>query len=306
MKIKILLWFGLLFSGVGDLAGQSVSGQILDAYFTALTRQHQANAEISQALRHLSPDLEEDYRQLLQLTEQDATLPWAYFRRNLERVGAGAPLLTLCEEGRQLDLMLRRYHNLRLVDPYSQLTVDTSQSMQRLCFFALTEGEKVAEIGFGYGYNLHLLALGYRNLSIYANELDAHRLQRMEETITEEYPASRHQQFHFINGAIASTNLENLDLDLIIMENVFHHLSDQTAFLRSMLKSLGENGEIVIIEEFREADRQGGSCPDLITRKQLLDLLIDSGLELQSEQKLLSQYKTMLRFGKGTGTKLNK
>lgn len=298
MKIRILIWVGLIMSNVWGLAGQSVSTQVLDAYFTVLTRQHQVNAAISSALQQISPNLHQDYQQLLLLKDEDGTLPWAYFRKKLERAGAGDQLMTLCREGRQLHLMLRRYYNLRLVDAYSQMTVDTSQSIRRLLFFDLREGEKVAEIGFGYGYNLHLLALAYQHTNIYANELDAYRLERMQQTIEEEYPSARNQQFHFINGIPSSTNLENQELDLIIMENVFHHLLDQPAFLQSMVNSLGDGGEIVIIEEFLDSGREGSSCTELMAREQLIILFEKMGLKVLREAPLERQYKTMLRFGR--------
>jgi SAM-dependent methyltransferase len=285
-------------SNVWGVSGQSVSAQVLDAYFTVLTRQHQVNAAISSALQQISPKLQQDYQQLLQLKDEDGTLSWAYFRKNLERAGAGESLMALCRESRQLHSMVRRYHNLRLVDAYAQTTIDTSQSIRRLSFFDLQEGDKVAEIGFGYGYNLHLLALGHQHTSIYANELDAYRLKRMEQTLAEEYPPARNQQFHFINGGPASTKLENQELDLIIMENVFHHLLDQPTFLQSMLNSLGERGEIVIIEEFLDSGREGSSCKDLMAREQLIILFEKMGLKVLREAPLERQYKTMLCFGR--------
>lgn len=307
MKIRMLLVIGLAMFNLKGLVGQTVSAQILDAYFTTLTRHHQLNREISEALQRISPDLQQTYLHLLNLEDKDGTLPWAYFQNKLERTGATDFLLSRCEEMRKLDALLRKYHDYRMVDPFSQTTVDTSQAMQRLLFFDLKKGEKVAEIGFGYGFNLHLLAMAYEELEIFANELSLSHLKRMERTIVQEYPSDRQDNFHFVAGAPSSTKLEGMELDLIIMENVLHHIEAQGDFVQSMLESLAPDGEIVIIEEFLGVNTgERGHCPDLMERDQLEKVFSAAGLRLQGEQQNLDQFKTMLRWRRNEAVQLEK
>lgn len=282
-----------------ELKGQSVASQVLDAYFTTLTRHHQVNKTISAALQQISPGLQQDYQEALAAGGQDAVLPWAYFTRKLERAGASEKLMALCREGRQLNTLLQRYHNYRLVDAFSQSVIDTSQGIRRLQFFDVREGDRVAEIGFGYGYNLHLLGVGFEELEIYGNELALHYIHKMEQLLQEEYPPSRQDNYHFVAGAPRSTKLEGTELDLIIMENVFHHIEDQRVFMESMKESLGPEGEIVIIEEFLGSTIPGrGHCPDLMPRAALERLFAELGFFVSMELILEDQFKTMLRLSR--------
>lgn len=299
MKIRILFIIGLVVFNSEELMGQSVASQVLDAYFTTLTRHHQVNKEVSAALEGISPGLQRDYQQVLEASGQDAVLPWAYFKRNLERAGASEKLRALCREGRQLNILLQRYHNYQLVDAFSQSVIDTSRGMRRLQFFGVREGDQVAEIGFGYGYNLHLLAVAFEELEIFANELGLHHIKRMEEVVREEYPSGRRDNFHFVAGAPGSTKLEGNGLDLIIMENVLHHIEEQADFIQSMEESLGPEGEIVIIEEFLGSTVPGrGHCPDLMTREKLERLFVEQGFFVSKVLALEDQFKTMLRLSR--------
>lgn len=296
MKFKLFLGCSLIVLCHAPAQGQPVRQLVLEQYFTALTQQHQRNTEITTALQQISPALRDDFQRLLSLKDKDATLPWAYFTRKLGRVEGGAALVDRSVEARKLDQFVRRYHDLHLVDPYSQTTIDTAQSLQRLSFFEVKPGAKIAEIGFGYGYNLHLLALTSERIEIFANELDPHRLQQMQRTIAEEYPAAHRDNFHFISGAPRSTNLEGADLNLIIMENVMHHIEDQPIFIHSMLESLNTEGKVVIIEEFSGSARATAHCPDLMARSELERLFAKVGFMIEEEKQL--GYKTMLRLSR--------
>lgn len=307
MGIRIrLFWLGLLFAGLNTANGQAVQDQIIDAYFTTLTRQHQINEEISAALQQIAPSLQQEYQHLLDLTDTDGLVPWAQFRRKLERADASEYLVTLTQEGKQLHKLVQRYHDLRLVDPFSQSIIDTAQAIQRLLFFDLPPKAKIAEIGFGYGYNLHLLTLAHEDATIFANELNIAQLRLMEQKIKADYPKDRREQFRFVAGAPHATNLEGMELDLIILENVFHHLTDPTTFLRSMLRSIGDDGRIVIIEEFQDSGRVAPSCPDLMLQTELVQFFRKTGLELLREGSLENQYKTMLYFGRNTAKEVDK
>jgi len=298
MKLKILLSIGVIFVRVCVLNGQNISDQVLEAYFSLLVQQHQLNKEIAANLERISPEMDREYQRILTLTEEEAILPWTYFLKKTERSEQGKPLADLCIQGRKVNTLIRKFHTHRLVDPLSQQTIDTSQASRRLAFFGIQEGEKVAEIGFGYGYNLHLLALAYERIEVYANELDTYKLHLQLKQLTEDFPEDRSDNFYFIAGLERSTNLEGMNLDLIIMENVFHHVEDKITFLESLRISLAPKGEVVIIEDFLDSGREGKVCPDRIGKAEMEQLFSHLGFYTTQRQELAGTFKTMIRLGK--------
>ncbi|MCB0628258.1 MAG: class I SAM-dependent methyltransferase [Saprospiraceae bacterium] len=298
MNLKVRCLFGILLLSSPIVGAQTIDQQVQRAYFDLLTRQWQSEQEVKDRLQQLSPDLFPEYQQIIELPTDEALLPWTYFLAGIERSEGGKELAVLCKEARKATLMLRRFHHVRLADPFSQAVVDTSQAVRRLQFFAIQEGDKVAEIGFGYGYILGLLALVYQDVEVYANELDQYRLRAMQKVMAEEFTRDRSANFHFLAGHPRSTNLEGRELDLIIMENVFHHIGEQAVFLQSMLKSLHEEGTVIVIEEFLGSGRDEGNCPDRMDRAVLENLFSEAGFTLLKAQELDGQYRTMLRFAR--------
>lgn len=282
------------------LYAQGAAGrkQIEQAYFDLLTRQWQAEQDVKKRLEQLSPELYPEYQQIVELSGNEAILPWTYFLERVSRTEKGDDLAELCTETRKAGLMLKRFHDFQLMDPYTQTLIDTAQAVRRLRFFGIEEGDQVAEIGFGHGYILNLLALVYQEVEVYASELDHYRLKETQKDLAEAFTKDHRENFYFLAGHPRSTNLEAQDLDLIIMENVFHHIEERTLFLQSMLKSLHEHGEVAIIEEFLHSGRDEGNCPERMERKALETLFSDAGFELLKVQELPAQYRTMLRFGR--------
>jgi ubiquinone/menaquinone biosynthesis C-methylase UbiE len=297
MNLKVQCLLGILVFSCSTLSAQQVEERIEQAYFELLTRQWQAEQEVKEGLQRISPELYPEFQEVLELPGNEAMLPWTYFLERVSRAENGDDLAELCTETRKISMMLKRFHTLQLMDPYSQSLIDTSRSVRRLRFFGIEEGDKVAEIGFGHGYILNLLALVYQQVEVYANELDHYHLKGKQKDLQEEFTQDRRDNFYFLAGHPQSTNLEGQELDLIIMENVFHHVGEPTLFLESMLKSLHENGEVAIIEEFLDSGRAEG-CRDRMEQKVLERLFGDAGFELLKVQELPAQYRTMLRFGR--------
>ena len=275
----------------------SIQDRILNAYFGALVLQHEIDAKVKTQLENLSPVLAKQYEDLIQLgSQEDALLQWTYFYEKLERLAGGPAAAELCREGQRADWLVRRFKVFRLVDTASQSVIDTAQSLHRLSFFNVENGDRVAEVGFGYGFNLNLLSTVYEDIEIYANELNIHYLTKMEKQVQEHMPANRRDNFRYITGAPQSTNLEGYDLDLIIMENVLHHVEDKTTFLNSLAKSIHKKGEIVIIEEFKSSRPGYHKCPDLMWRPEMDQLFKTAGFRLAGYSEIGAQFKTMLRF----------
>lgn len=303
MNLKVQCLFGLLLFSFYQSGAQSVEQQIEEAYFNLITRQWQLERKLQQ---QLPPALYSDYQKIVEMPKQDALLPWTYFLEKMRRVENGDQLTEIGTSARQATIMLQKFHVQQLMDANTQSLIDTSQAVRRLQFMAIEEGDKIAEIGFGHGYLLTLLALVYEEVEVYATELDLFRLKGGEALLREDFISERSSNFRFITGHPKSTNLEGQQLDLIIMENVFHHITYQRDFLQSILKSLGPEGEVVIMEEFLESGRDEGNCPERMEKAALERLFSKAGFELLQQTELGGHFRSMLRFGRKTDLHLEK
>lgn len=307
MKLRLLWVSAALLLVYTSGYGQTISERILDAYFDALIQQQELERKIAPQLQAIAPALFQEYEDLLANgSGKDQLLKWTYFYEKLERRAGNSALSELCREGQRADWLVRKFNTAGMIDPLAQAVIDTAQSFRRLAFFDVKNGDRVAEIGIGNGANVRLLGLVYDGVEIYANELNNYYLKKLETDLVLNLPAGRQANFHYTLGTENSTQLEGTQLDLIIMENVFHHIQDKAAFVESMAKSLGNGGEIVIMEEFRGARPDDHHCPDLMWRPEVDQLFKVAGFKLVDYGELQRQYKTLLRFAKKEQPELNK
>ncbi len=134
---------------------------------------------------------------------------------------------------------------------------------------AIERGMVVADLGAGAGELTMLVAdkVGPEGL-VYANEIDAESLAKIRQMI------SRHQRQNVIPvlGTANDPLIPPQQVDLAIMVEVFHHVSDKPALLENIEQRVKPGARLVIIEaDINQPGGKSGGCysdPE-VTRRQV-------------------------------------
>ena len=139
----------------------------------------------------------------------------------------------------------------------------------------VAEGLTVCEIGAGDGEMSIAAArkVGSKG-RVYTSELGESRLKKLKEKIV----ASGLEQITVVAGDAAATNFPDAACDAIFMNDVYHHLTNPAAMIRSMSAALKPGGRLAVVdftppgqEAARPADRgkdgMHGVKPETVTRE---------------------------------------
>jgi ubiquinone/menaquinone biosynthesis C-methylase UbiE len=120
----------------------------------------------------------------------------------------------------------------------------------------LQPGMTVADVGAGMGAMSIVLAkrLGPSG-RVLSTDIGANQLAALREAVTREQLTN----MTVIEGAPASTNLPDACCDAIFMRDVYHHITDVSAFNRSLLAALKPGGRLAIIDF---EPRKGSRLPE--------------------------------------------
>jgi predicted methyltransferase len=118
------------------------------------------------------------------------------------------------------------------------------------------EGMTVADVGAGFGAMSIVFAkrLGPAGRVI-STDIAANQLTMLRAAVTREQLTN----MTVIEGAASSTNLPDSCCDAIFMRDVYHHITDVTAFTRSLAAALKPGGRLAIIDF---EPRKGSKVPD--------------------------------------------
>lgn len=198
---------------------------------------------------------------------------------------------------------IRRYYGVKLIDETSKNIVDSSLSFKKLDFLRLQPGDKVGEIGAGYGSLVYLLGLVHKDVKIYINEISAWKLESLKRRFKNRFSSKDYSKFIFIQGSAESTEMEDKNLDLIVLENTFHHLTNKDSLLESIKMSIHPiHGRLILIEEFKSNSFPSGRCQSLLSEPEIKEKLCNYGFSLLREKRL-DNYKTALEYVVSSSTK---
>jgi SAM-dependent methyltransferase len=115
----------------------------------------------------------------------------------------------------------------------------------------IAKGSSVADIGAGSGYITVKLAdrVGPAG-RVFATDLQPQMLEILRRRLADQ----RIQNVTLVQGAIDDPNLPPASVDLELMVDVYHELSQPQAMLRGLREALKPNGRLVLLE-YRKEDR---------------------------------------------------
>jgi SAM-dependent methyltransferase len=119
-----------------------------------------------------------------------------------------------------------------------------------LAALKLQPGQIVADIGAGSGYYTMLLsaAVGPRG-RVYATDIQPEMLALIKKKIEEKSVSN----IELVLGTATEARLPDASVDLALMVDVYHELSQPQAFLRSLKRALAPRGQLVLIEFRKES-----------------------------------------------------
>lgn len=137
----------------------------------------------------------------------------------------------------------------------------------------LRPGQVVADIGAGSGYYTMLLdaAVGPTG-RVYATDIQPEMLSLIRKKIE----TQRISNVELVLGSETESRLPDAVLDLALMVDVYHELSQPQAFLASLKRALKPDGRLVLIEFRKES-------PDVPIRPEHKMSVREARLELEAE-----------------------
>jgi SAM-dependent methyltransferase len=140
-------------------------------------------------------------------------------------------------------------------------------------------GATVADVGAGSGYfTVRLAARVGPTGRVYANDLQPEMLKMLGARLARERIAN----VTLVQGAIDDPKLPSSSLDLVLMVDVYHELSEPQKMLRAVRAALKPGGRLVLLE-YRKED------PNVPIRFEHKMTVAEAKLELEAEGFRLSR-----------------
>jgi len=144
---------------------------------------------------------------------------------------------------------------------------------EALDIIGIKKGWVVADIGAGSGYMTVKLAKRVGSAGIvYAADIQPAMIEMLQKRVT----AAKLTNFRPIVGAVDDPKLPAAAIDLALMVDVYHELSQPQAMLRRLLEALKPNGRLVLLE-YRKED------PSIPIRPEHKMSVAEARLELEAE-----------------------
>jgi len=135
------------------------------------------------------------------------------------------------------------------------------------------KGWTVADVGAGSGYMTVKLSkrVGANGL-VYANDIQPGMIELLENRVKK----AKLTNVRVVTGAVDDPKLPAASLDLALMVDVYHELSQPQVMLRHLLESLKPNGRLVLLE-YRKED------PSIPIRPEHKMSVAEARLEVEAE-----------------------
>jgi cyclopropane fatty-acyl-phospholipid synthase-like methyltransferase len=162
---------------------------------------------------------------------------------------------------------------------------------QVIAALSLKPTDLVTDIGAGTGYLSVRLAHHLTAGMVYAVDLEPNMVQHL----TERAKANGIANLRPILATTASTNLPE-QVDLGILLDVYHHISDRSDYFKRLADSLKPNGRIAIID-FRPDSPVGAPKEMRVSADQIQSEMMAAGYKLAAKYDFLP-YQNFLIFQK--------
>ena len=137
----------------------------------------------------------------------------------------------------------------------------------------LRPGQVVADIGAGSGYYTMLLSAAVGPTGrVYATDIQPEMLALIRKKVD----ARRISNVEVVLGSATESRLPDAAVDLALMVDVYHELSQPQAFLQSLKRALKPDGRLVLIEFRKES-------PDVPIREEHKMSVREARMELEAE-----------------------
>jgi len=173
---------------------------------------------------------------------------------------------------------------LRLIGKDHEIKPIGHQSLiKEILFYEINDGQKIAEVGAGWGDFSFVISRLYKLERLYVNELKRELIKRTKERL--KGIADEERNIKIIKGSKQSAKLGDKDLDKIIIRNSFHHFSNKDEMLQSIKSALSENGKLYLSEPVTDLGKDGCNieCREAISKKAVLQSLENNGFVLERE-----------------------
>lgn len=150
-----------------------------------------------------------------------------------------------------------------------------------LAALQIKPGQGVADLGAGTGYFSARLAKLPVAPRVFAADIEASMVAYLKARAKREGLVNLFP----VQASSASANLPE-PVDLILIVDTYHHLSDRATYLRNLAKSLKPGGRLAIID-FRKGGPMGPPDEFRFTEKELVSELKDGGFRLAAKHDFL-------------------
>ncbi len=172
----------------------------------------------------------------------------------------------------------------------------TDKSLFKLYpFYEIRPEDKIAEIGGGDGSFSLYLSFIYNN-KIIINELDSGKINGVKTLIQEFEQFQPNHQLSVVQGSEVSTGLGSASMDVILMNNTYHHFSERKKMLQSIHHSLKKDGILYVGETVSDYDIIYHQCPQILTKRMVIKGIEKQGFKLEKQARTLTQY--LMKFRK--------
>ena len=127
-----------------------------------------------------------------------------------------------------------------------------SYNFSELEFYNIKSGQKIGDFGARMGYFWPLCNLFYDSLTFYTDVGNRTINERMLRNSFLDRIVKPTNTLRLVDYSNCSTNMEGLDLDMIIFHNFYHRVDYCTTMLRSVKASLKPTGKVFVMKSTKE------------------------------------------------------
>jgi len=196
---------------------------------------------------------------------------------------------------------IRDHYEVMIVMNEFQINADKSfkidnKILEAFRYFDIQKGETIADIGAGKGLVSFLIGLLNENNHLYITELSDSLISFLKNRFNSLADEFRPYSHEIIKGGKKSTELPSKGCDKIIIRNTYHHFSNKKKMLKSIRKSLKDEGILILVEVFKEDALDKHHCKKIISEFEARAELSKSGLTLIDIYK--NKHTTYLKYKK--------
>ncbi|MEQ1552707.1 MAG: methyltransferase domain-containing protein [Ferruginibacter sp.] len=155
-------------------------------------------------------------------------------------------------------------------------------------FIALSDTDKIVDIGSGAGYSLMPIANAHSNIMFTVQDIDNSTCnkKRFEQQILKFGGIAKIEQFKFVIGTDSTTNLPSNSFTKILMFDVLHEMSKKKQMLTDIKRIMIKNASFFIEENLaHKPQRKQRICNfRLLTEQEFKIIMKDNNFILKNEQ----------------------